>query len=69
MFHWASSSMKSKMPWLASLLVCGFLVLAFLLIDSRSASALPTPSIKVNALPRWGMTATPPFSSSRRIGP
>jgi hypothetical protein len=53
MFHWASSSMKSRMPWLASLLVCGFLVLAFLLIDSHSASALPTPSIKVNALPAF----------------
>ena len=47
MFHWASSSMKRRMPWLASLLVCGFLVLAFLLIDSHSASALPIPAGKV----------------------
>src|SRR6266576_3664409 len=39
MFHWAPSSMNRRMPWLASLLVCGLLVLAILLIDSRSAFA------------------------------
>src|ERR1700731_3056540 len=69
MFHWASSSMKRRMPWLASLLVCGFLVLAFQLIDSRSASALPTPSIKVNALPAFARKYGMPCSSCHEAWP
>jgi hypothetical protein len=69
MFHWASSSMKRRMPWLASLLVCGFLVLAFLLIDSHSASALPTPSIKVNALPAFARKYGMPCSSCHEAWP
>ena len=69
MLHWASSSMKRRMPWLASLLVCGFLVLAFQLIDSRSASALPTPSIKVNALPAFARKYGMPCSSCHEAWP
>src|SRR6202795_2033628 len=69
MLHWASSSMKRRMPWLASLLVCGFLVLAFNLADSRSASALPTPSIKVNAIPAFARKYGMPCSSCHQAWP
>src|ERR1700732_5498322 len=61
--------MKRRMPWLASLLVCGFLVLAFLLIDSHSASALPAPSIKVNALPAFARKYGMPCSSCHEAWP
>src|ERR1700687_5117275 len=69
MFHCASSSMKRRMPWLASLLVCGFLVLAFLLIDSRSASALPTSGVGVNALPTFAKKYGMPCSSCHEAWP
>jgi hypothetical protein len=69
MFHWASSSMKSRMPWFASLLVCGLLVLAFLLIGSRSASALPTSGVRVNALPTFAKKYGMPCSSCHEAWP
>jgi len=69
MFHWASSSMKRRMPWLASLLVCGFLVLAFLLIDSRSASALPVPAGKVYAIPAFARKYGMPCSACHEAWP
>ena len=69
MFHLASSSMKRRMPWLASLLVCGFLVLAFLLIDSRSASALPISGVGVNALPTFAKKYGMPCSSCHEAWP
>src|SRR6202790_4042640 len=68
MFHLASS-MKRRMPWLASLLVCGFLVLAFLLIDSRSASALPISGVGVNALPTFAKKYGMPCSSCHEAWP
>ena len=69
MFHWASSSMKRRVPWLASLLVCGFLVLAFLLIDSRSASALPVPAGKVYAIPAFARKYGMPCSACHEAWP
>src|SRR5216684_3607088 len=69
MFHWASSSMKGRMSWFASLLVCGFLVLAFLLIDSRSASALPIPAGKVYAIPAFARKYGMPCSACHEAWP
>ncbi len=69
MFHWASASMKRRMPWLASLLVCGFLVLAFLLVDSRSASALPIPAGKVYAIPAFARKYGMPCSACHEAWP
>src|SRR5882757_7094057 len=69
MFDWASSSMKRRMPWLASLLVCGFLVLTFLLIDSRSASALPIPAGKVYAIPAFARKYGMPCSACHEAWP
>jgi len=55
-----SSSKMCKMSWLASSLICGFLVLAFLLIDSRTASALPIPAGRhMPSLLSRGSTACP----------
>jgi hypothetical protein len=69
MFHWASSSIKRRMAWLASLLVCDFLVLAFLLIDSRSASALPIPAGKVYAIPAFARKYGMPCSACHEAWP
>ena len=69
MFYWASSSMKRRMSWLASLLACGFLVLAFLLIDSRSASALPIPAGKVYAIPAFARKYGMPCSACHEAWP
>jgi hypothetical protein len=69
MFHWASSSMKGRMSWFASLLVCVFLVLAFLLIDSRSASALPMPAGKVYAIPAFARKYGMPCSACHEAWP
>jgi hypothetical protein len=57
------------MPWLASLLVCGFLVFAFLLIGSRSASALPISGVGVNALPTFAKKYGMPCSSCHEAWP
>jgi hypothetical protein len=69
MFQWASLSMKRRMPWLLSLLVCGFLVLSFLLIDSRSASALPIPAGKVHAIPSFARKYGMPCSACHEAWP
>src|SRR2546423_14937322 len=69
MFQWASWSMKGRMPWLASLLVCGFLVLALLLMDSRSASALPIPAGQVFAIPAFARKYGMPCSGCHEAWP
>jgi hypothetical protein len=57
------------MSWLASSLVCGSLVLAFLLIDSRSASALPIPAGKVYAIPAFARKYGMPCSACHEAWP
>jgi len=69
MFHGASSSMTRRMSWLASSLICGFLVLAFLLIDSRVASALPIPAGKVYAIPAFARKYGMPCSACHEAWP
>src|SRR5258705_2614775 len=69
MFHGASSSMTRRMSWLASSLICGFLVLAFLLIDSRAASALPIPAGKVYAIPSFARKYGMPCSACHEAWP
>src|ERR1700693_5389144 len=69
MFHWGSSSIKRKMSWFASLLVCGFLILAFLLVDSRSASALPLAAGKVYAIPAFARKYGMPCSACHEAWP
>ena len=69
MYLWGSGLVKRRVSRLALALVCGFLVLAFNLADSRSASALPTPSIKVNALPAFARKYGMPCSSCHQAWP
>src|ERR1700747_2509099 len=69
MFHGTSSSMKGRMSWLASLLACGFLVLVFLLIGSRSASALPIPAGKVYGIPAFARKYGMPCSACHEAWP
>jgi hypothetical protein len=53
MHEWAPQLAKSKSWWLASFLTSGFLFLALVLVDSRSAAALPIPTAKVYAIPAF----------------
>jgi hypothetical protein len=69
MFHGTSSSMKGRMSWLASLLACGFLVLVFLLIGSRSASALPIRAGKVYGIPAFARKYGMPCSACHEAWP
>jgi len=69
MYLWGSGLVKRRVSRLALALVCGFLVLAFNLADSRSASALPAPSIKVNALPAFARKYGMPCSSCHQGWP
>jgi hypothetical protein len=66
---WGPGLVKRRVSRFALSLVCGFLVLAFNLADSRSASALPTPSIKVNALPAFARKYGMPCSSCHQAWP
>src|ERR1700674_3312444 len=56
-------AVKKRVSGLASCLLFGFLLVVFLFADSRSASALPTPSIKVNALPAFARKYGMPCSA------
>jgi hypothetical protein len=66
---WGPELVKRRVSRFALSLLCGFLVLAFNLADSRSASALPTPSIKVNALPAFARKYGMPCSSCHQAWP
>ena len=56
-------AVKKRVSGLASCLLFGFLLVVFLFADSRSASALPTPSIKLNALPAFARKYGMPCSA------
>src|ERR1700694_2651045 len=57
------NAVKKRVSGLASCLLFGFLLVVFLFADSRSASALPTPSIKLNALPAFARKYGMPCSA------
>ena len=69
MYLWGPGLVKRRVSRLALSLLCGSLVLAFNLADSRSATALPTPSIKVNALPAFARKYGMPCSSCHQAWP
>jgi len=69
MFRFRSRFVKMRMPWLASSLICGSLVLSFLLVDSRSVSALPIPSNSVRAIPAFARKYGMPCSSCHEVWP
>jgi hypothetical protein len=63
------TEVKRKLTGLATCLLFSFLVLVFLFADVRSASALPIPSIKVNALPAFARKYGMPCSSCHEAWP
>jgi hypothetical protein len=67
--RWASEPVRLRMSWLVSSLACGSLVLSFLLIDSRSASALPIPRGNVYAIPAFARKYDMPCSSCHEAWP
>jgi hypothetical protein len=69
MYNWTRKSLKSNVSWLAASLVCGLLVLTFLLIDCRSASALPNPTAKVYAIPAFARKYGLPCSACHSAWP
>jgi hypothetical protein len=69
MYVWRSGLVKRRASWLASSLLCGFLVLAFLLADSRSASALPLATAGVYALPAFARKYGMPCSACHEAWP
>src|SRR5712664_1392928 len=62
-------AVKNRVSGVASSLLFGFLLLVFLFADSRSASAFPTPTIKVNALPAFARKYGMPCSSCHEAWP
>src|SRR5713101_9183847 len=62
-------AVKNRVSGVASSLCFGFLLLVFLFADSRSASAFPTPTIKVNALPAFARKYGMPCSSCHEAWP
>ena len=62
-------AVKNRVSGVASYLLLGFLLVVFLFADSRPAFALPTPSIKVNALPAFARKYGMPCSSCHEAWP
>jgi hypothetical protein len=69
MYVWETGVTKRKVSWLASSLLCSFLTLAFLLADTRPASALPLVTAKVIALPAFARKYGMPCSSCHEAWP
>jgi hypothetical protein len=69
MFNCAPKSLKGCVSWLGSSLLGGLLVVTFLLIDDRSASALPIPTAKVYAIPAFARKYGMPCSACHEAWP
>src|SRR6266852_5400592 len=69
MFYWAPKPLRRTVSWFASSLMCGSLILAFLLIDGRSASAIPIPTAKVRAIPAFARKYGMPCSACHEAWP
>ncbi len=69
MFEWALQLAKRRTSWVASSLVFGFLCLAVVLADSRSAAALPLPAAKVYAIPAFARKYGMPCSACHEAWP
>jgi hypothetical protein len=69
MYVWETEVTKRKVSWLTSSLLCSFLTLAFLLADTRPASALPLVTANVHALPAFARKYGMPCSSCHEAWP
>lgn len=69
MYEWTPQLEKRRFSWLASSLLFGFLFLALVLADSRSAAALPIPTAKVYAIPAFARKYGMPCSACHEAWP
>jgi hypothetical protein len=69
MFKVASQLVRQRLSWLSSSLVFGFLFFAFVLADTRSAVAIPPPSLHVRALPAFARKYGMPCSACHEVWP
>src|ERR1700737_1802825 len=65
----AVRSGKRKLSWLVSSLIFGFLFLAIILADTRSAVAIPPPSLHLRALPAFARKYGMPCSACHEVWP
>src|ERR1700674_480056 len=69
MYKWTPQLAKSKFWWLTSSPLSVFLVLVFLFVDCKPASALPGPSLKVFPIPAFARKYGMPCSSCHEAWP
>src|ERR1700730_656032 len=63
MFEWAPQWGKKRISWAVSALLSGLLTFAIVLVDSRSANALPLSTVQVRALPAFARKYGMPCSA------
>src|SRR6266404_4875280 len=63
MLKLASQSVRQRLSWLPSLVVFGFLLFAIVLADTRSAMAVPPPSLRMRAIPAFARKYGMPCSA------
>ncbi len=64
-----SGSVRQRFSWLPSFLVFGFLFFAFVLADTRSAVAIPTPGLHTRAIPAFARKYGMPCSACHEAWP
>jgi hypothetical protein len=69
MLKLASQSARQRLSWLPSLAVFGFLLIAIVLADTRSAMALPPPSLHLRAIPAFARKYGMPCSACHEAWP
>ena len=63
MYEWAPHLAMRRISWAASTFCLGFLILTIVLADSRPATALPLPGVKIQALPAFARKYGMPCSA------
>ena len=69
MLKLASQTAKQRLSWLPSLAVVGFLLFAIVLADTRSAMAVPPPSLRMRAIPAFARKYGMPCSACHEAWP
>src|SRR6266404_9118090 len=69
MLKLASQSVRQRLSWLPSLVVFGFLLFAIVLADTRSAMAVPPPSLRMRAIPAFARKYGMPCSACHEAWP
>ena len=69
MYEWAPQLAMKRIMWAASTLWLGFLLLAIILTDNRSAIASPLPTVRVRAIPAFARKYGMPCSACHEAWP